>query len=316
MKKWMSMAAAFCLLLALSACFGGEPAPSSSSEAASSSAPQSSSVAVSSSRPPDDGPSYDMDGWGWKEHTFEGFLVSLPSSCSIQGDKIYVNEAQIPDSIFAPNFYPAGVGWLRKDLTLDGNSLAKVSDASYRFTPLEGSPRDIVLSDDATLPEDTFYEFGDYLAFTYSGGVGGDGSRESMIKSTVYIPKSGGGMGITFYGEVGAEESKAFYERVVESIRPDPNPPKEPDASKAPVTVVQPSWHLDIVKTANVTVELNLRAGPGTSYESLGLIPAGTPVSGSGMPEFAVPGTEIPWLFVTYNGMQGWVSAEYLAFTN
>ena len=53
------------------------------------------------------------------------------------------------------------------------------------------------------------------------------------------------------------------------------------------------------------TSDVNLRAGPGTSYNSLGIVPAGTLVSTS------LPSG--PWTPVTVNGQSGWISSNYLS---
>ena len=54
------------------------------------------------------------------------------------------------------------------------------------------------------------------------------------------------------------------------------------------------------------TAALNFRAGPGTSYAILAVIPAGTIVAHTG-------GSQNGFYEVGYNGTYGWVSATYLA---
>jgi len=57
---------------------------------------------------------------------------------------------------------------------------------------------------------------------------------------------------------------------------------------------------------ASAYTDLNLRAGPGPMYEIIGLIPADMVVSVAGCLEAA------SWCEVTYNGMTGWASGDYL----
>jgi len=54
-----------------------------------------------------------------------------------------------------------------------------------------------------------------------------------------------------------------------------------------------------------VTVDLNLRSGPGTNHSVIAVIPAGTVVEGIG-------GGQNGFVPVLYNGRQGWVSASYV----
>jgi len=54
-----------------------------------------------------------------------------------------------------------------------------------------------------------------------------------------------------------------------------------------------------------VTVDLNLRSGPGTNYSVITVIPAGTVIEGIG-------GGQNGFVPVLYNGRQGWVSASYV----
>ena len=57
---------------------------------------------------------------------------------------------------------------------------------------------------------------------------------------------------------------------------------------------------------ASAYTDLNLRAGPGPMYEIIGLIPADMVVSVAGCLEAA------SWCEVTYEGMTGWASGDYL----
>ena len=89
------------------------------------------------------------------------------------------------------------------------------------------------------------------------------------------------------------------------------NGPVEGDA----IGVVQPGYYMDEVKNVVVDADggLRMRAGPGTEYEVIRVIPDGTPLSGDGVPDDT---PEFRWLFVTYDGNSGWVSADHLRYLN
>jgi uncharacterized protein YraI len=57
---------------------------------------------------------------------------------------------------------------------------------------------------------------------------------------------------------------------------------------------------------ASAFTDLNLRSGPGPTYEILGVIPADGAVTVEGCLETA------NWCRVTYNGTEGWASGDYL----
>lgn len=54
--------------------------------------------------------------------------------------------------------------------------------------------------------------------------------------------------------------------------------------------------------------DLNLRSGPGPGFTVMGVIPAETEVTVDG----CLPASS--WCQVTYNGVQGWASGDYLSF--
>ena len=57
---------------------------------------------------------------------------------------------------------------------------------------------------------------------------------------------------------------------------------------------------------ATTEVDLNLRAGPGTQYEVVGVLPAGMEADVTGCLDGA------SWCEVSYDGMQAWASGDYL----
>lgn len=58
---------------------------------------------------------------------------------------------------------------------------------------------------------------------------------------------------------------------------------------------------------AIVTTNLNVRAGPGTGYASLGSIPSRAPVNVQGCT------SGYGWCQINYGGLSGWASSRYLA---
>lgn len=297
MKKRV-FSAALALLVA-AGCLGGCAAkPDASSPQPQSSAPasSSSSPAPSSSQPQKQQleVSYDVNAWTWQQQSFSGYTMILPVGVYIEGDKIYEESAVLPESLFKLNNFPGIVAWVRPG-SLAGSDITYVDDETYYFTPYEGQPRNLTLSDDETLPESTFYIFGDYLAYTFVGGVGGDGTRATMLKQTAYVPLRGDGVVVTFYAEADSTDGKPLYERIIGSIEKGAAEVTPPPQSTGP----RPH-------TVAADGGLNLRAGPGTQYESLMLIPQGAEVTETGAADSG------PWLYVLYNGAEGWVSGEYL----
>ena len=61
--------------------------------------------------------------------------------------------------------------------------------------------------------------------------------------------------------------------------------------------------------TGTTTVNLRMRQGPGTTFLQIGLIPTGrnVPVVGRS--------ADSQWVFVQYNGLQGWSAAWFITFS-
>ena len=57
-------------------------------------------------------------------------------------------------------------------------------------------------------------------------------------------------------------------------------------------------------KVNTTDANLNLRSGPGTSYDRVGLLPIGTTIN--------VQKIQDGWAYTTYNGISGWASMDYL----
>ncbi|WP_205665458.1 MULTISPECIES: SH3 domain-containing protein [Georhizobium] len=62
-----------------------------------------------------------------------------------------------------------------------------------------------------------------------------------------------------------------------------------------------------LAQSALVTTDLNLRAGPGTGYQSVGVLPSGAVVNVAGC------ASGYSWCRVNYQGYDGWASSRYLA---
>jgi uncharacterized protein YraI len=63
----------------------------------------------------------------------------------------------------------------------------------------------------------------------------------------------------------------------------------------------------NIAAAASPTINLNMRSGPGTPYQVIGVIPAGTPVD--------VLGCTDRWCRVSYAGRTGYANGRYLSGT-
>lgn len=98
---------------------------------------------------------------------------------------------------------------------------------------------------------------------------------------------------------------------------PAEDQPAEPEATPEPTPVpefeglsVQPTTYYNEGEQPSYTVtpdnNLNMRGGPSTDYDVLGKVPAGTGVTALGANE------DGSWVVVNYNGVYGWLKAEYL----
>lgn len=108
-------------------------------------------------------------------------------------------------------------------------------------------------------------------------------------------------------GEGTAEGTDSASESVAEPT-PEPTPEATPASfdglSEQPTTVYaegeQPSY------TVTPDSNMNLRAGPGTDFDKVAQIPAGTAVTALGT------NADETWVVVQYEGQYGWLAKEYL----
>lgn len=96
------------------------------------------------------------------------------------------------------------------------------------------------------------------------------------------------------------------------SAAPPPSSSSLPPASTSlpeATDIVQPDGLLATRVAGSTTAELNLRKGPGTQYESLLLIPRGSAVE-----QVGYLSADRLWVFIEYDGQQGWADTEWLSF--
>lgn len=85
---------------------------------------------------------------------------------------------------------------------------------------------------------------------------------------------------------------------------PTPEPASFDGLSEQPTTVYAEGEQPAYTVTPDST--MNMRAGPGTDFDRVGQIPAGTAVTALGTNE------DNTWVVVEYEGTYGWLTLEYL----
>ncbi len=102
-------------------------------------------------------------------------------------------------------------------------------------------------------------------------------------------------------------------EAPAEEAQPEATPEPTPEPTPVPEyegLSVQPTTYYNEGEQPAYTVtpdnNLNMRAGPGTDYDVLGKVPAGTGVTALGANE------DGSWVVVNYDGKYGWLKTEYL----
>lgn len=107
-----------------------------------------------------------------------------------------------------------------------------------------------------------------------------------------------------------SEELSAEGEASEEAAQPTPEPTPEPTPvnfdglSEQPTTVYAEGEQLNFTVTPDSN--MNLRAGPGTDFDKVAQIPAGTAVTALGS------NADDTWVVVQYEGQYGWLAKEYL----
>lgn len=104
-------------------------------------------------------------------------------------------------------------------------------------------------------------------------------------------------------GDGSSDAAEATPEPTPEST-PEPTPVNFDGLSEQPATVYaegeQPNF------TVTPDSNMNLRAGPGTDFDKVAQIPAGTAVTALGA------NADETWVVVQYEGQYGWLAKEYL----
>ena len=85
---------------------------------------------------------------------------------------------------------------------------------------------------------------------------------------------------------------------------PEPTPVTFDGLSEQPATVYAEGEQPTFTVTPDST--MNMRAGPGTDFDRVGQIPAGTTVTALGA------NADETWIVVEYEGTYGWLTKEYL----
>lgn len=109
--------------------------------------------------------------------------------------------------------------------------------------------------------------------------------------------------GTTAEGEGSSDAAEATPEPTPKPT-PEPTPVNFDGLSEQPATVYaegeQPNF------TVTPDSNMNLRAGPGTDFDKVAQIPAGTAVTALGT------NADETWVVVQYEGQYGWLAKEYL----
>lgn len=110
--------------------------------------------------------------------------------------------------------------------------------------------------------------------------------------------------------EDSSEDPSAEGEASEEAAQPTPEPTPEPTPVNFDGLSEQPTTVYAEGEQPNFTVtpdsNMNLRAGPGTDFDKVAQIPAGTAVTALGS------NADDTWVVVQYEGKYGWLAKEYL----
>ena len=117
-----------------------------------------------------------------------------------------------------------------------------------------------------------------------------------------------GGSAVVLTASIGLGVMAASFTPLAQP-EPTPEPTPEPASfdglAQQPATVFaegeQPAY------TTTPDASMNLRAGPGTDYDKVTSVPAGTAVTALGTNE------DGSWVVVNYDGKYGWLKTEFLS---
>lgn len=144
-----------------------------------------------------------------------------------------------------------------------------------------------------------------FCVFLLNGAFDGDSQSSSTSASTSELVD-----GSSSEASTDGESQPAEGSESSEEAQPTPEPTPEPTPvnfeglAEQPTTVYnegeQPSY------TVTPDSNMNLRAGPGTDFDKVTQIPAGTSVTARGT------NADETWIMVQYEGQYGWLAKEYL----
>lgn len=144
-----------------------------------------------------------------------------------------------------------------------------------------------------------------FCVFLLNGAFDGDSQSTSDPASTSESVDGSSSEATTDGESQPAEGSESS-----EEAQPTPEPTPEPTPVNFEGLAEQPTTVYNEGEQPNYTVtpdsNMNLRAGPGTDFDKVTQIPAGTSVTALGT------NADETWIMVQYEGQYGWLAKEYL----
>lgn len=144
-----------------------------------------------------------------------------------------------------------------------------------------------------------------FCVFLLNGTFDGDSQPSSTPAST-----SESVDGTSSEASTDGESQPAEGSESTEEVQPTPEPTPEPTPVNFEGLAEQPTTVYNEGEQPNYTVtpdsNMNLRAGPGTDFDKVTQIPAGTAVTALGT------NADETWIMVQYEGQYGWLAKEYL----
>lgn len=144
-----------------------------------------------------------------------------------------------------------------------------------------------------------------FCVFLLNGAFDGDSQSSSTSASTSELVD-----GSSSEASTDGESQPAEGSESSEEAQPTPEPTPEPTPVNFEGLAEQPTTVYNEGAQPNYTVtpdsNMNLRAGPGTDFDKVTQIPAGTSVTALGT------NADETWIMVQYEGQYGWLAKEYL----
>ena len=148
-----------------------------------------------------------------------------------------------------------------------------------------------------------------FCVLLLTGTFDGAPSSGAADPASTSEPASSDGAGSVSEGEPAASDDTVSSDPAAESAAeptptPEPTPVTFDGLSEQPATVYADGEQPTFTVTPDST--MNMRAGPGTDFDRVGQIPAGTTVTALGA------NADETWIVVEYEGTYGWLTKEYL----